>query len=54
MVAPRIATGQLVALHVREFDVHTIELVLVRRRDDALGPVTQALWAQLAELASQS
>jgi len=49
VVAPGIAAGQLVALDVREFDVHTIELFLVRRRDDAAGPVTQALWARLAD-----
>jgi len=50
VVAPRIAAGQLIALDVREFDVHTIELFLVRRRADASGPVTQALWARLADL----
>jgi len=49
VVAARLAAGTLAALDVREFDVHTIELFAVRRRDEPAGPVTQALWARLAE-----
>lgn len=48
VVAPRIAAGALVALDVREFHVRSLALCTIRRRDDALGPVAQALWARLA------
>jgi DNA-binding transcriptional LysR family regulator len=48
VVASRLAAGTLVALDVREFDVHAIELFAIRRRDEPIGPVAQALWARLA------
>lgn len=49
VVAPRIAAGTLAALEVREFEVAAMELFAIRRRDEPAGPVTQALWARLAE-----
>lgn len=48
VVASRLAAGTLAALEVREFDVHTIELFAIRRRDEPMGPVTGALWSRLA------
>lgn len=48
VVAAPIAAGQLAALDVREFEVHALELFTIRRRDEPMGPVTQALWARLA------
>jgi DNA-binding transcriptional LysR family regulator len=50
MIRSRLAAGTLVALEVREFEVGTIELFLVRRRDEPPGPVAQALWARLADI----
>lgn len=51
IVARPIAAGALVALDVREFHVRSLDLFTIRRRDDALGPVGQALWARLATVA---
>ena len=48
VVASRLAAGTLAALEVREFDVPAIALFAIRRRDEPMGPVTQALWARLA------
>jgi DNA-binding transcriptional LysR family regulator len=48
MVAPALTRGTLVVLDVREFDVDTIELFTMRRRDRPAGTVAQALWAALA------
>lgn len=47
-VAAALAAGTLVVLDVREFHVRTMELCAVRRRDEPIGPVTQALWTRLA------
>ena len=54
VVGPRIAAGTLVALDVREFHVRSLELFTIRRRDAALGPVGQALWARLAPAEADS
>jgi DNA-binding transcriptional LysR family regulator len=48
IVARALTAGTLVALDVREFHVRSLELCTIRRRDDALGPVAQALWSRLA------
>jgi DNA-binding transcriptional LysR family regulator len=47
VVAPGLASGTLVALTVREFDVAAIELFAIQRRDRRAGPVAAALWARL-------
>jgi DNA-binding transcriptional LysR family regulator len=49
VVAPALAAGTLDALDVREFEVRAIELFIARRRDEPIGPVSQALWTWLAE-----
>jgi DNA-binding transcriptional LysR family regulator len=48
VVAEAVRSGALVAMNVREFHVHSIELHTIRRRDQPFGPVMQALWARLA------
>lgn len=48
-VASALAAGRLAILDVREFDVDSLELFSIRRRDDPMGPVTQALWTRLAQ-----
>jgi DNA-binding transcriptional LysR family regulator len=48
VVAGALRAGTLVAIDVREFDVRSIELYAIRRRDEPIGPVTQALWTRLA------
>ena len=48
VVAGPLADGALVALDIREFDVSAIALSAIRRRDQPIGPVTQALWVRLA------
>lgn len=44
VVAPGLADGSLVALTIREFNVDTIALSMVRRSDRRHGPVADALW----------
>jgi DNA-binding transcriptional LysR family regulator len=48
VVAAALRAGTLVALDVREFHVRSIELSTIRRRDEPIGPVAQALWTRLA------
>jgi len=48
VVAAPIAAGRLSALDVREFEVRALPLFTIRRGDEPMGPVTQALWARLA------
>lgn len=48
VVAAPLRAGTLVALDVREFDVTVIELFAIRRLDEPVGPVAQALWTRLA------
>jgi len=48
VVAGPLRAGTLVALDVAEFAVSVIALSAVRRRDDPVGPVVQALWSRLA------
>jgi len=50
VVAPAIARGELVRLHVREFEVDAIELCVLRRRDRAAGVVAEALWIELGRI----
>ncbi len=47
VVKSRIATGALVTLTVRAFDVAVIELYTMRRKGKTPGPVVQALWGRL-------
>ena len=49
VAAGPLVAGTLVALDVREFEVSVIELFAIRRRDQPIGPVSQALWTRLAE-----
>jgi DNA-binding transcriptional LysR family regulator len=48
VIARALRAATLVALDVREFDVSVIELFAIRRLDQSMGPVTQALWTRLA------
>lgn len=47
VVAPELASGELVALDVPEFEAETMELLVMRRRDRALGVVAGVLWEEL-------
>ncbi len=47
VVAPELASGELVALDVPEFEVETMELLVMRRRDRAHGVVAGVLWEEL-------
>lgn len=47
VVAGHLASGTLVPLDVREFDLDVIELFSLRLRRQTPGPVAQALWAGL-------
>lgn len=53
VVARALEAGTLVAIDVAEFHVHSLDLHAIRRRDDALGPVAQALWTQLSAATSR-
>lgn len=48
VVAAALASGELVALKVREFDADAMELFALRRRDRPHGVVAQALWEDLS------
>jgi DNA-binding transcriptional LysR family regulator len=47
VVAGPLERGELVRLRVREFEVETIELSVLRRRDREIGVVGEALWTEL-------
>jgi DNA-binding transcriptional LysR family regulator len=51
VVADALASRILVRLEVPEFEVHTMELFAMRRRDRPHGVVAQALWEALARSA---
>lgn len=53
VVARGLEAGTLVELDVAEFHVRSLELFTMCRRDDALGPVAQALWHQLSAASSR-
>ncbi len=52
VVADEIASGQLVSLHVHEFDTPALQLYLGRRPHAAHGPVAHKLWEALHEARS--
>jgi len=47
VVADALASGELVALQVPEFEAEVMELFAMRRRDRAHGVVAQAVWEEL-------
>jgi len=47
VVADALASGELVALEVPEFEVGAMELFAMRRRDRAFGLVATELWAEI-------
>lgn len=47
VIARELASGALVALDVPEFEVDTMQLLVLRRRDRAHGVVARALWDEL-------
>lgn len=47
VVADELASGELVALDVPDFETDEMALFLLRRSDRARGPVAQALWEEL-------
>jgi DNA-binding transcriptional LysR family regulator len=49
VVAAPLAAGRLAVLDVREFAVGSLELFSIRRRDEPVGPVIEALWTRLAQ-----
>lgn len=49
VVEAPLAAGRLAALDVREFSVASFELFSIRRRDEPMGPVTEALWTRLSQ-----
>jgi DNA-binding transcriptional LysR family regulator len=44
MVRQELASGELVRLYVSGFDIRHSELYLIRRRDNPVGVVSQAIW----------
>jgi DNA-binding transcriptional LysR family regulator len=48
VVADALASGELVALEVPEFEVGVMELFAMRRRDRAFGVVASALWEEIS------
>ena len=46
-IAPELESGAFVILEVPEFQVDSLELFAVRRRDRSRGVVAQALWREL-------
>lgn len=51
VVAPEIASRELVALDVPEFEADAMELLVMRRRDRAHGVVAGVLWEELVRAA---
>jgi DNA-binding transcriptional LysR family regulator len=51
VAAGPLASGELVAMTVPEFEVDTLELFALRRRDRQHGVVAQSLWEELARAA---
>jgi DNA-binding transcriptional LysR family regulator len=49
VVADAIASGELIALEVPEFQTDAMELFAMRRRDRAHGVVANALWEELKQ-----
>jgi len=47
VVAQALSSGELVALHVRQFETQSLLLHLARRRHTPHGPVAQRLWDAL-------
>lgn len=47
LVVDALRRGDLVALTIQEFETESLELLTIRRRGRAPGPVAQALWAAL-------
>lgn len=54
VVAAALRRGELVRLHVREFEIDAIELCTLRRRDRAAGVVAEALWIELGRVRASS
>lgn len=50
LVARELKRKQLVEIRVAHFQTHALRLQLLRRRDQAHGPVAQALWSALREV----
>ncbi len=44
MVRQELASGELVRLYVSGFDIRHSELYIIRRRDNPVGVVSQAIW----------
>jgi hypothetical protein len=54
VVADELASGELVALQVPEFEVGVMELFAVRRRDRAFGVVASALWEEISRSGAEA
>jgi len=52
MIEQELAEGRLIPLQITDYgDSGAIEIRVARRRDEAIGPVAQALWDELLRLA---
>jgi DNA-binding transcriptional LysR family regulator len=54
VVADDLASGELVALQVPEFEVGVMELFAMRRRDRAFGVVASALWEEISRSGAEA
>lgn len=55
MIAQELEAGRLVPLQISDYgDTSLIEIRVARRRDEAIGPVAQTLWDELARLAESA
>jgi DNA-binding transcriptional LysR family regulator len=54
VVADELASGELVALQVPEFEVGVMELFAMRRRDRAFGAVASALWEEISRSGAEA
>jgi DNA-binding transcriptional LysR family regulator len=54
VVADELASGELVALQVPEFEVGVMELFAMRRRDRAFGVVASALWEEISRSGAEA
>ena len=54
VVQDKMASGELVQIHVEGFDVRTSEIYIVRRTDRPVGIVADDLWQALRQLSAEA
>ena len=54
VVRDKLASGELVQVHVEGFDIRTLQIYIIRRTDRPVGVVAEALWQALRQLAADA